>query len=545
MRASRIAPALLLLALAGAAVVWAIWEGRRQQQETAAALAAEATVLAKTLGPSLAAASASMRELDESQTRRLLDNARLLAQLQSLGKLSPARADYFVELHDLDSVVYVPVTGSPRFLAGPAVPEEVIAEVLDVARGTVDETILENSAERGVEHLAVAAHVPGGGALLVRIHVSAALSAVRSIGLENLLQGLVGEGGVLYLEYAESPSGRVYSASWDGGSLPAARPSDHEALTVRGRPVFEVDLPVKAPAGSSATLRVGLDGGPLKQASASALRRTILVGLVLAALSLSIVGLGFIARLRSIERQQAERRLAEAEKRRLRSERLAAAGTLTAGLAHEVRSPLNAIGLAAQRIRRRGEETAECAEFAEGIQKEVRRLEGVLRDFLEMASPISSRRENTDFSRLLREVFDLLALEAEEKQVHLGPVTGEASANVDKEAVRRCLINLLRNAIEISPPRGEVQARLLVEDGEAVMEILDEGPGIDLELAPRVFDAFFTTRAAGTGLGLSLVKRVMDEHQGRCSLHSREGTQGAVAELRFPLGAAAGDSDDS
>jgi signal transduction histidine kinase len=272
---------------------------------------------------------------------------------------------------------------------------------------------------------------------------------------------------------------------------------------------------------------------PLEQAALSGMRRTLLVGLVLAIYSLATVSLAGVNRLRAVEKEESARRLAHAESARMSSERLAAAGVLAAGLAHEVRSPLNAIGLAAQRLERAGSEQPDCREFAGRIRQEVRRLEGVLQEFLEFARPVSEKRERVELARLASEVVELLRPEAEGRNVRLELDPGTAEVRADPEAVRRAMINLLKNAVQASPEGGDVRIAVDRDGARGRFRVLDRGPGIEPGAEERLFDAFFTTRTSGSGLGLSLVKRIAEEHGGSCSLSNRP-DGGAEACLWLP-----------
>jgi signal transduction histidine kinase len=373
--------------------------------------------------------------------------------------------------------------------------------------------------------------------VLVRIHAGSGRIFAAQIGVENLLDRLLGSGGVLYLSYREEPAGIRGEATWDGGPVPPHSEHIADLLQVRGRTVFEVDVPVSSPAGTHAFLRVGLDGAPLVRAAVSGMRRTTLIGIVLVSFSVSLGGAALVVRRRAADREEAERRLAEVEAARKRSERLAAAGALAAGLAHEVRSPLNAIVLAAQRIERNPAE-ADCTEFARTIRSEVNRLEGVLRQFLELARPVGDERRRTDLKQLAESVRTLLLEEAEQAGAFLEPVRGEGAAAVNRESIRRALINLVHNAVEASPRGGAIDLVVRQEEGGVGIHVLDRGPGVDEAEAERLFDAFVTTRAEGTGLGLALVRRVAEEHGGSCRLTRRSGG-GAEAVLWLPPGGGA------
>ncbi len=512
---------------------WTVLEARRQRQATEVALTEAASLLASALGPGLVAASSAARELDEIVSWKLLDNARLFAAVGLAGPTTFQQLQRLAEDNGLDSVAFLDSRGVTEFGTGEELDPTLVAEVEDVFSGRTEELILGSSLHPDDEHIAAAVARPGGGAVLVRIEASAARTFARRLGVENLLASLVGTGGVLYLAYREQPDGLVAEASWDGEPAPPLGQAGERLQSLRGHSVFEVEVALEPLPGREATLRVGLDGAPLERAAAAAMRRTLLIGVVLAAFAVTATAFAAVNRLRSREREQAAARLAEVEAARRRSERLAAAGALTAGLAHEVRSPMNAIGLAAQRLQRNLDEHDERYESARLIHQEVRRLEGVLREFLELASPVSDRQAPVDLGSASRDVCDLLAAEAEECDIILEPAAGSVFVQADAAAIRRVLINLVRNAMQASPAGGRVRVEVEESKKQVLVRVTDEGSGIDSELEEHVFDAFVTGRPSGIGLGLSLVRRVAEEHGGSVELTNRpEG--GAQALLSLP-----------
>ncbi|MDQ7088602.1 MAG: HAMP domain-containing sensor histidine kinase [Acidobacteriota bacterium] len=475
--------------------------------------------------------------MDQQIFARMLDNARLLSRLAASRALDAAVLAEQVEAAGLDAAAWIGIDGRPLAVAGTPIEEEDLQAMAPLLAGEVDEMIFGAAVGPGNEHLGAAA-ADRGGIVFVRVHGESARTLVRRLGVGRLLAELVAEPGVLYLEYrVAGPRPLVAGVAWDGGPIsPQPLPGGQGLRLVRGREVFEVDAPLDLIAGERGRLRVGLDGRRVQEAAAAAARRTILVALALVMFALATAGLVYVSRARALERADAARRLAEAELARRRSERLAAAGALTAGLAHEVRSPLNAISLAAQRIERRppaGE--GECAAFAARIRAEVARLDRVLREFLELARPVGRDREKLDLARLARGVVELLEPQATAKGVKLAEPEGTAVVEADAGAMRRALVNLLLNALEASPAGSQIETRVFRERDAVVMEVLDRGRGIDPADRERLFDAFVTTRADGSGLGLSLVRRVMDEHDGSCGLEPREGG-GTRAWLRLPAG---------
>jgi signal transduction histidine kinase len=214
-------------------------------------------------------------------------------------------------------------------------------------------------------------------------------------------------------------------------------------------------------------------------------------------------------------------------RRTLRAERLAAVGTLAAGLAHEVRNPLNSAALQLAVLERRlerGEPPDRTAPIANIIKSEIDRLDRLVRDFLAFAKPAPLDTRPVDMSALLHSVADLIAPEAEAARVllaiHLPATLPNASG--DAERLRQVLLNLTRNAIEaLQGTGGHLTLRARAERELLEVEVEDDGPGFPNDLP--VFDAFFTTKDQGTGLGLSLVHRIVSDHGGTIRVASRPG----------------------
>jgi len=207
--------------------------------------------------------------------------------------------------------------------------------------------------------------------------------------------------------------------------------------------------------------------------------------------------------------------------------------TLLAGIAHEVRNPLGGLTLFSGVL---AEETAgtPAARHVERIQAEVATLSHVVEEFLDFARARPPSREPVDLAALLGEVAELVRPLAAERGVEV-QAAGGGTASGDGEKLRRAALNLARNAVEATPDNGLVQLAAKVEDGAAVLEALDRGPGVAPEAREKLFRPFFTTKARGTGLGLALAKKVADAHGGTVELLDREGG-GTVARLTVPAG---------
>ena len=193
-------------------------------------------------------------------------------------------------------------------------------------------------------------------------------------------------------------------------------------------------------------------------------------------------------------------------------ERLAALGEAAAVLAHEVRNPVGAILNAVALLNRRA--GAEQPEVLHIIEEESLRLDRLVRDLLHLARPLQPKRVELD----LRTVAERAIATVQGR--HQGAVPQElvAAGPVrvlgDGFLLELAIENLLMNALRASPSRGKVQVTLFEEPGRACIAVDDMGPGISPEIAPRLFQPFFTTHATGTGLGLAVVRKVVEAHGG-------------------------------
>lgn len=515
--------------------IWALSESRTQRSETEAALRTEARLVAEALGPAMASAATSIRELEELLTWKLLDNALLLAPRDALR--SDSELNQTLEMNGLSSLLWLDREAQAYKQMGEPVPPELLGELVrEVAAGRSEEALLGSisTADGSDEIHAVAVSRPTGGALVVAARSSRLFAFDRQIGLQSLLEKMVETDALLFLAYREEPDNLGAVVVWDGGELPVL--AEGEVALVRGEMIYGVEFPVDAPAGVTASLRVGLDADPLLRAADAAWRRTLLVGLAMVALSLAAAAFAFVQKARAREQQESRRALAELDRRRLQSERLAAAGTLAAGLAHEVRNPLNAISLAAQRIEQHAAEPERrdlIASLAKQTRREVENLDEVLRGFLELARPGNQEHERVDLRALTEGVVELLRIEAAERNVDLIIDGDPAETTVDSDSIRRALVNLVRNALQASPEGSRVTVSIVPRGRQIEIAVIDAGPGVDDEVLERAFEAFFTRSASGTGLGLSIVQRIAQEHRGSAGLDRHPGG-GCRAWIRLP-----------
>jgi len=223
-----------------------------------------------------------------------------------------------------------------------------------------------------------------------------------------------------------------------------------------------------------------------------------------------------------------------ARERRMQADRISAMQTMTAGLAHEVRNPLNAAKLQLELLERRlrrAHDDPRLLEPSELAQKEIARLTELVNDFLAFARPPELHVQDHDVVEIVRHVCDLERISAEKRGAMLALVVAPAvlTARVDGPKVHQIVLNLVRNAVEAVTANGHVTVELTGSHDTFTVTVQDDGSGIPTDAQGRIYEPFFSTKDGGTGLGMSIVHSLVSLHDGRIELESSpRGTRFAV-----------------
>ena len=204
-------------------------------------------------------------------------------------------------------------------------------------------------------------------------------------------------------------------------------------------------------------------------------------------------------------------------------------------VAHEVRNPLGAI-LNAVAVLKRDKLGTVGTSAVEMLEEEATRLDAIVRDLLDVVRPLEPRPRPLHLGELARRTVELFQERRQlgEVRVSLEEQPELPTLSADETLLQMALENLVRNAVQASPPTGLVAVTVASIPEGLLLTVEDEGPGVSEADAPRIFEPFFTTRATGTGLGLAVVRRVVLAHGGSVSVGQRPGG-GARFELRLPL----------
>lgn len=234
---------------------------------------------------------------------------------------------------------------------------------------------------------------------------------------------------------------------------------------------------------------------------------------------------------------EANRSLREAEAAVRRSDRLAALGQLSAGLAHELRNPLGTIKASSEMLARSVASENEVArEVAGFISTEVDRTNALVTRFLEFARPLQLKLARADLTETLDRAVALVERESAKYRitVYKNYSSDLAPFPFDAELMERVFFNLLLNAAQATPAGGAVTVKTRGFDETAEIAVIDRGPGIDPKIRENIFNPFFTTKPDGVGLGLAIVSKIVDEHGGRMAVESEPG-KGSVFRVYLPV----------
>jgi signal transduction histidine kinase len=391
--------------------------------------------------------------------------------------------------------------------------ERISAQLDRISAGQFD---AEPVVERGDEFGAVSTKIVGIGRQLrdVREIFSALRENLDQVmsGLEDGLLLFNAEGRAVLVSPSVEKFLRVQSSEIRGSRLADIFPPRHplrEALNIEGNYIEPAE-------GKEVTIEHGA--------------RSRRIGVSVQVIREQGVQMGTLMTLRDVE--SLERIGSQLQV----SERLAALGRVTAGVAHEVKNPLNSMRLWLEVLKANMPVDPEPQQAVKMLDSEIDRLDRAVKTFLNFTKPVELNLQETDARKLLDEVLDAarpsitragLALSAEFPS-DLPPVS------VDRQLIHQAILNLLLNASDFTDPGGKIAVTLRRSGDLAVIEVCDSGRGIPPEDQTKIFQLFFTTRPGGTGIGLANTFRFIQLHNGRIEFASEEG-RGTTFRVELPL----------
>lgn len=219
-----------------------------------------------------------------------------------------------------------------------------------------------------------------------------------------------------------------------------------------------------------------------------------------------------------------------------RAKRLSSMGQMAAGVAHEIKNPLASIKGAVEILADSSTAEIDKLEFSDIAIKEIKRVDGTVRDFLSFARPKEMRFESLDVSDTVKSIVRQVESQASKRGIRItAEVEDNLTIEADREGVHQVLLNLALNAIEASTDSSEVVVTLSSPDADSIeISFSDSGEGMTAEEAEKIFEPFYTTKSSGTGLGLAVSKSIVDAHRGSINVISKPG-EGTELLVTLPV----------
>ncbi len=219
-----------------------------------------------------------------------------------------------------------------------------------------------------------------------------------------------------------------------------------------------------------------------------------------------------------------------------RAEHLATLGELATGLAHEIRNPLAGIAGVIEIIGRDLPSTSPARSVVKEVRQEISRINHIVTDLLQTARPHPPNKRISDLNTTVEHAVMLGRQHSQSRPIEIRLTKDAALPEVehDSDQIHQVLLNLLLNALQAIGATGTISVTLKSRGPFAVVEVADTGPGIAPQHLPNIFRPFYTTKGEGTGLGLSLARRIVEDHQGKIEVTSVVG-QGTTFSVLLPL----------
>jgi signal transduction histidine kinase len=317
--------------------------------------------------------------------------------------------------------------------------------------------------------------------------------------------------------------------------LSGTLPFESRKVNVGDKSVFEIVSPLRLGGEISGTIRLGLDRGNTDQILDENRRNMFIFLTFVVLIALLSMWLLYHDQNRHLAG------IVEMTRQLEKAERLSSLGQLAAGVAHEIRNPLNAISMASQRLKREympadEEKKKEFSTMTGVIRDEIRRLNGIIEEFLTFSKSRRLELRDCPVQEVLQKIVNLISEEAAAKGISLRTDWGSEPVVIpmDMDKLQQALLNFVKNAMESISGEGVVTLSIRrAEKGRVSIQVADTGCGITTEEADRIFNPEYTTKEKGLGLGLPLAHEIIRGHGGEIRVLSRKG-EGTTFEILLP-----------
>lgn len=566
-----------ILLLLGVISGYIFFEARRLQQELLRQTEAKGSALAEAMQTSIRSSILGNSLLEDLIAQRLFDNARLIDELLKYPPVDQKLLQEIAERNRLHKIELLDLQGRPMEL--PLTPtrqrmQEMMARMqalppeqpagqhgammrfmwgrrwhLPQDRDEPPPKVAERKFWEGsVFGVAIgASSFPG----IIAVHANAdyIVNFRKEIDVQRQIDELGRQPGIEYVALLNNnrkilahTDSRLVNQNDDTSLRVAAKPEPEAPGRVveqnDGSRRYDIVKAVTVNGANLGVLKIGLSLKPMETAWQQSLRSMIVFGL--AVLAVGILGMATIFYLQQSHLRKIDSLRAEIS----RQERLSELGNLAATVAHEIRNPLNSVSMGLQRLKAEFTPTQDAdnyARFLKLMQEEVHRLNSIVEQFLSLARPINLNPERFSIATLVNELAALIAAEASASRVNvdLNVPAGLPLLYADRNYLKQLLLNLVLNGIQAMPHGGTLFIEARATEERLELTVGDQGIGIEPGAMKKIFEPYFTTKTSGSGLGLSIARRIAEAHGGSISVES-EANRGSRFRVLLPFAAAEG-----
>lgn len=456
------------------------------------------------------------------------------------GKQSPA------EKEGLSIVAVFDPKGQVVYQNRP-VPDDILAKTAPVVLGEKEISInlFNRSGNERIGFIAMRRNAGRGTILMVlddkgfrfwgaRIAIQSAIEqagwgeGVEYISVMNGAGQLLGNAGEIDESWRES-------AIRESQPDRAGRQAAHRKLSFHGKDILEISGPIVLDGETAGIARIGLERGRMDQILREN-RNNMLISMM-AIMLIGVLSIWFMFH----NQNRHFKRIEEMDKRLQQSERLSALGKLAAGVAHEIRNPLNAISMASQRLQREyipelsPDKGRDFKVLTGVIRDEIRRLNGIIEEFLNFSRTDRLELREYPIEEILQKLVSLIEEEAAVKGITIRKEWNSSRTLVpmDIDKLQQALLNLVKNGIESMTNPGRLTIGVAHSEGSVAVRISDMGAGLTREQIDRIFSPEYTTKEKGLGLGLPISYEIIRAHGGEIEVTSEVGV-GSTFKITLP-----------
>ncbi len=514
----------------------------------------EAIVLIQHFEQNIVEALASLQSsqpffgIEESIAEYLLEALHRVDQIDSERPLTPSDFQSLIHQYAIASIELYDAKGTPLRgwpTTSSVEKRPILREIVEKRRSVVVDLFGRPFAEEELFSIAIE-RKRGQGIIALQLSGKQMKGILRQLAIQRAISDMGLREGILFVSVQDanllilahtdtSLVGKTEADFFLKNSLQTPKPLSRLYRPGKGEEVFEVAKPFSMKDQLSGLIRIGYSSGEVLP-----LLSQIKKSVVLSVFFFLILGI-FATALIWVNQNRTLRKIKEMEDRVRLAERLSSLGHLAAGVAHEIRNPLNAMGMGLQRLRREflPPEEIKREEFlalADIILKEVRRVNEIIEHFLTLSRPFDLKIKESSLENLLKHLIALFQEEAHSQGIALSlEQRGKLpSLRMDEEKLTQALINIMKNGMQAMENGGtlRIEAHSLKDRVELVFS--DSGSGIHEDQMEKIFNYYYTTKEKGIGLGLPIAHRIIEAHRGQLKIESKVGV-GTKVTVTLPV----------